>query len=90
MISTLIKPLLPIIRKNLESGKIDEILHQLRVGCKHEHELGENLSVELMLTYEKDLGGYILSFVSVDELNVVKPLEGFRLSEVIELILSKI
>ena len=89
MISTLIKPLLPIIRKNLENGEIDEVLDHLREQFRIEHEVGSIETVEFILTKDTDIEKYIVSVVALHtETDVVRALDSFLLNDVIENILK--
>ena len=91
MISTLIKPLLPIIRKNIESGKIDEVLDQLREQFRVQHEVGSIETVEFILTKEPISEKYIVSVVGLHrETDVVRALDSFWLKDVIENILKNL
>jgi len=90
MISTLIKPLLPLVRKAIESGKIDELLHQLADAGREKYAVADEDTVDFVLSYNKPMGCWNVVIVSTDKDNVVCPLEFMKLSEVINLILSKI
>jgi hypothetical protein len=92
MIKLLLKQLMPLIKENVESGKIDAILQQLCADVEAETCMEDGSTIELMLSNESadNQQFYVVSFVELMVDNRVRPVKSFRLSEVIQLILSKI
>jgi len=92
MISSLVKPLIPFAKKQLENGKIDQLLDNVKVEFCKDFQIGEHSTIEYMITKQEFDGKscHLVSFVELTPEDTVNPLKTYKLSEVIDFILNKI
>jgi len=92
MISKMIKPLIPIVRKHLEMGKIEELLDTAKVESCKDFQLNDGGTIEYMITKRviDEKPCYLVVFVELTSQDVVIPLKTYKLLDLINLILEKI
>ena len=93
MISALIKPLIPIVRKQLETGKIEKLLDNVKSEFCKDFQIAEHSTIEYMITkqvLDDNSCCYVVVFVELKKDETVTALLAYKLSDVIEQILNRI
>ena len=85
-----LKTLSPTVKKFAESGKLDGFFQTIKAEAAKGIELSEGESVEIMITTEKDGREYISIVVLSEGPTIKNVLQSMPLSDMINLILSKI
>ena len=89
LVQTLVKAAMPTVEKIVNSGRIDEILRELKDMYRRKTELPEGYSVEILVSTEKD-GCEYLSVVTLSPHNKIEGvLYQNKLSETIVEILKE-
>jgi len=93
MISLIIKQLMPFLKQKVESGEIDSLLCDLCSEAAERNNINiENETVEILISEEEidEKRCMMVSFVALNFDCAVRSLESMKLSDVIELIISKL
>lgn len=85
-----LKTLTPTVKKFAESGKLDGFFQTIKAEAARGIELSEGESVEIMITTETDGREYISIVVLSEGPTIKNVLQSMPLSDMINLILSKI
>lgn len=85
-----LKTLTPTVKKFAESGKLDGFFQTIKAEAAKGIELSEGESVEIMITTETDGREYISIVVLSEGPTIKSILQSMPLSDMINLILSKI
>lgn len=85
-----LKTLTPTVKKFAESGKLDGFFQTIKAEASKGIELSEGESVEIMITTETDGREYISIVVLSEGPTIKNVLQSMPLSDMINLILSKI
>lgn len=85
-----LKTLTPTVKKFAESGKLDGFFQTIKAEASKGIELSEGESVEIMITTETDGREYISIVVLSEGPTIKSVIQSMPLSDMINLILSKI